>query len=517
MGIASSLLRVGGALLDPERGRLRRSDGVETVLRPKTLDLLMLLLRMPGRLVTRAEILDTVWPEVHVTDDSITQCVVEIRRALGTDAALLKTVPRRGYLLEPHAGFATAPAFVPPTTPPTPAVPVVAVMPFRVVPPDPALAVFADGVLEGVVGALATLREPVVISANSTLRLGGAEADPLAVGTRLGAGYVASGSVRGAGGRIRVGVALTDARSAAVLWHRCYEVSHGEEFETQDRIAAIIANTLAPRVQEMELARSQRQRPSDMGAYQMLLQARRLIFRMERPAFDEAGMLLRRAAALDPDFPAIQSAIADWHSLRLGQGWSIDRAADMAALEAAVEATLALDANNPHALALLGHNQAILRRRYDDAIALFDRALAAAPNDAETWMWTSPTYAWMGEGEEALRRAERAIGLSPEDPLIFRYEHFLSIAHYTSEHHEEAVDWGMRSLRSNPNYTSNLRVTAAALAALGRQAEAKPLVRRVMELEPGFRVGPMIERQPFRDDAARERYGQRLVEAGLPA
>jgi tetratricopeptide (TPR) repeat protein len=227
--------------------------------------------------------------------------------------------------------------------------------------------------------------------------------------------------------------------------------------------------------------------------------------------------LLRQAVALDPDFPTVHAAIADWHSLRLGQGWSDDREADTTAIEAAVAKALARDSTHARALALLGHNHAILRRRYDDALALFDRALAAAPNDAETWMWTSPTFAWMGEGEEAVQRAERALALSPEDPLRFRYEHFLSIAHYASEQHAEAAEWGLRSMRSNPNYTSNLRVTAAALAALGRMAEAAPLARQVVVLEPGFRVGPMIARQPFRDDAARERYGRRLVEAGLPA
>ncbi|MBR0673883.1 winged helix-turn-helix domain-containing protein [Neoroseomonas soli] len=517
MRLVPSMLRVGGALLDPERGLLCRSDGTETMLRPKTLDLLRLLLGNPGRLVPRGEILDSVWREVNVTDDNITQCVVEIRRALGPDAALLKTVPRRGYLLE-AAGAPAAPATARPAPTPIRAeVPVVAVVPFRVVPPDPDLAIFADGVLEGVVGALASLREPVVISANSTLRMGAAETDPLAVGARLGADYVVGGSVRSLGGRIRITVELADARTAAALWHRIYEVTHGEEFETQDRIAAVIASTLAPRVQEVERARGARERPADIGAYQMMLQARRLIFRMERAAFEEAGDLLHRAAARDPGFTAIHAAIADWHSLRVGQGWSPDRAADTEALEAAVEAALARDAANARALALLGHNHTILRRRYEEAVALFDRALAAAPNDAETWMWTSPTYAWMGEGEEAVRRAERAIALSPDDPLIFRYEHFLSIAHYASERHEEAAEWGLRSLRSNPNYTSNLRVTAAALAALGRHKEAYPLARRVMELEPGFRVAPMIARQAFRDDAARDRYGRRLVEAGLPA
>lgn len=93
-------LRFGGVTLDTTRGVLAAAGGTETTLRPKTLELALLLLRNPGRVVSRAEILDTVWPGVFVTDDSVTQCVVELRRAMGADAAALKTVPKRGYLLE---------------------------------------------------------------------------------------------------------------------------------------------------------------------------------------------------------------------------------------------------------------------------------------------------------------------------------------------------------------------------------------------------------------------------------
>ncbi|MEJ1937698.1 hypothetical protein WDZ92_46490, partial [Nostoc sp. NIES-2111] len=274
--------------------------------------------------------------------------------------------------------------------------------------------------------------------------------DPRAIGERLGVGYVASGTLRRAGTNLRPTVELSDARTAAVLWQRPYDVSNADTFETQDRIAAVIANTLAPRVQEAELVQARRQRPVDLGAYRLLVQARQLIFRMGRHAFGEAGRLLRRAFGLDPDFPPIHATLADWHSLRINQGWSDDRDADARALESSIDAALERDAANPRALAMLGHNHTILRRRYDDAVKLFERALDAAPNDAETWLWTSPTFAWMGDGPEAVRRAERALSLSPNDPLSFRFEHFLSIGHYASGNAEAAADWGLQSWRSNP-------------------------------------------------------------------
>lgn len=167
-------------------------------------------------------------------------------------------------------------------------------------------------------------------------------------------------------------------------------------------------------------------------------------------------------------------------------------------------------------MAMLAHNRTILRREYAQALSLLDRAFELSPNDAEALMWSVPTYAYFGDAPEALSRAERAIALSPEDPLMFRYEHFMSIAHYSAGHYEEAAHWGTRSLRRNPHYTSNLRATAAALAAAGRTADAHPLVQTAMRLQPEFRVAPMIANQAFRDDAQREQLARHMTGAGLP-
>ena len=91
--------RFGGFALDPARGILRRPDGAEVGLRPKSAEVLRTS-RNPGRVVSRDELMEAVWPGVIVTDDSITQCVAEIRRVLGDEGApLLRTLPRRGYLL----------------------------------------------------------------------------------------------------------------------------------------------------------------------------------------------------------------------------------------------------------------------------------------------------------------------------------------------------------------------------------------------------------------------------------
>ncbi|HZF75370.1 MAG TPA: winged helix-turn-helix domain-containing protein [Acetobacteraceae bacterium] len=514
-------LRFGRFVLDERRGVIAHEDGQETTLRPKTFELLLLLLRNPGRLVSRAEILDSIWPGVFVTDDSITQCVVEIRRALGDDGSeMLRTLPRRGYILEAEVAPADAPLdrgqpSLPAAPRAGPGVSVVAVLPFRRVEPDARLGAVSEGIVDGIVGTLAALREPIVISSSSTRHLLDTPTDLAEIGRRLRADYVTSGSVRNIGARVRLAVELAEAASGLVRWHRTYDLVEATMFEAQDDIAATIANTLAPRVQEADLQRS-RLRPDDISAYFLMLRARHLMFRLERRALDEAGVLIRQAITLDPTYAPAHAALAGWYHLRIGQGWSSDVAADAEALEAALRKAIEHDFRNARALALLGHTQTIIRRDYEEALYLLDRALDAAPNDAEAWLWSSPTYAWMGDAAEAIRRAERAMALSPEDPFIFRYEHFRAIAHYTAREYEAALHWGLRSCRANPHYTSNLRLTAAATAALGQMEDARRIAQQVMRLEPEFRVGRLIERHAYRDPAARALYGRHLTEAGLP-
>ena len=220
--------------------------------------------------------------------------------------------------------------------------------------------------------------------------------------------------------------------------------------------------------------------------------------------------------ARDPTYANAWALLAEWHGLRVGQGWSESPAAEVEAVDHCARTAIESDSTNSRALAYYGHSRAYLRRDYEAALALFDRALAACPNDAAAWTWSSPTLAYTGDGTAAVRHAERGLRLSPRDRFLFRSYAALSLAHYTEGDHEAAVRWGRLAIEENPAYTSNQRVTAAALVALGRTSEAHAVARQVLALQPDLRVRKLMERHPYRDRDRRLRLGQQLIAAGFP-
>jgi len=394
--------------------------------------------------------------------------------------------------------------------------PWIAVLPFRAAGPDPVPDYFASGLVEDIVGDLVRLREPIVISASSTATYRDGPLDLRRVGRELGVRYVAAGSIRRSGNRLRIAVELAEAETGAALWAQPYDVETQLLFDAQESIAGKIVSTWLPRLHEAELRRVRTKRPESMTAYDFVLQARDLVLRLDRQGLERAAKLLSCAISLESDYSAAHALMADLLNLRVGQGWSENVAADAQTADRMAQAAITSDPCNTRALAIYGHNRSYLYRDYETAARLFDRALDAAPNDADAWMWSASTYAYIGDGRESIARAQRALRLSPRDAFLFRYYTSLCLAHYTNGTYEESAHWGRLALRESPQYTANLRYTAAALVELGRVEEARELVGSVISVEPQSRAQLIFERHPYRDPNLRRKLAEALILAGLP-
>lgn len=395
--------------------------------------------------------------------------------------------------------------------------PSIAVLPFREYDAPGDDRYFAEGIVEDVVGALASLPDLFVISRSSTLTFRGMNADVRAVGEQLGVQYVLSGSVRRAAQRIRTLAELCDTETGGILWTDSVEGSVNDVFALQDRLSERIVTTIAPQVRQAELRRALRKRPENLDAYDFVLRGLDLLYRLRRDEFEGAREMFQRAIELDPAYAAPYALSALWYSIRVGQGWTENRAEDFAAVNQLASAAMERDPFDARALALCGHVKAFLFRDYEMALSLFQRATAASPNSSDAWLWSSPTHAYVGEGAEAARRAERALRLSPLDPHIFLNHTALTLAHYTSGDFDGAVTWGRAATGENPRYTAALRLLAASLAASGRIDEARAVGQLLLAQEPTFHVDAFCQTHPYKDPGRRERLASDLRAAGLPA
>lgn len=410
--------------------------------------------------------------------------------------------------------FALTPCDTPPSrAPPTDSsVPSIAVLPLENLGGDPNDNYFADGVVEDIIVSLAGLGELSVVSHASTIAFARRRVDPREVGRALGVRYVAMGSVRRTERCIRVGMQLCDVDSGRASWSEVAEDCPGDLFNVQDRIVGKIVTGIAPNVRTSELRRALRKQPGSLSAYDHTLRGLHLIHSFDAAEFVAARASLAAAIEEDPHFAMPRAWLAWWHMLNVGQGWAVHPESDAASAGEHAARAIELDSNNALALAIQGHVKSFLLHQFDLGLMFLDRALKVSPSCAVAWVLSATSLAYIGQGEHAVRNAERALKLSPLDRNLFLTHNTLCLAHYVCGSFDEAVRWGRLAFQSNPNYTTNHRWLIASLVANGEVGEeARLLGRRMLQLDPHFNLGQWERTlQPFRDQRACQHMADRL-------
>ena len=352
---AEQRLTFGRYVLDLHRGCLLL-DGREVTLRPKTFAVLHYLVTHPGQLIGKEELLEAVWPNLVVTDDTLVQSIGELRRALGDSGArLITTVPRRGYRFEaeeappdrrkarsPHplrfrwkygilAPLAVAltvlvlwlAGFWSDASPPAVAEtkPAIAVLPFQHQGDDPAREYLADGLTQDLINSLGRFSALTVMSWNAVAGYKGEAVRPGEIARLLKVRYQVEGSVRYTGDQVRVSAQMVDSQGR-VLWSARFEDTPADVFALQDRITREIAGALAIRVTEFEQRRVAAKPTESFDAYDYLLRARPALQSPSRAGIVEARELLRRAIALDPNYAAAHSALGETFHVAISMGWA---------------------------------------------------------------------------------------------------------------------------------------------------------------------------------------------------
>ena len=503
-------------MLDVSRGSLRDGDGAEVALRPKSLDLLVTLARNPGRIMSRDELFDAVWPDVTVTEDSITQCVREVRRAIGDpEGRVLRTIVKRGYCLDVAVNPMTSPGQAPVVRTDHDR-PSLVVLPFQSIPSDPDMEWFADGIVEEITTALSRFRSLFVIARNSAFTFKGESVDVRDVGRRLGVRYVLEGSVRHAGGQLRVTGQLIEAETGSSCLGRPVRWSHG------GRIRAAGSDHGHRRGRARASHSSRRDRASDAqadrGSHRLRpLSARHAGFYARTQAgYDSAKRLLEEAVARDPAFAQARSMLARLWELGVFAGWEADvEAARDRAITLAREA-LVSDSSDPLVVARCGYVLTLLGGMHVEGSALLDRAIAANPNCAEAYIRGGWVSVWNGEFAMALSRADMSERLDPLSLEAMNCLNLRAAAHFFSRQFDAAIDAAERAIGRAPDYNSARRYLIASLAHSGREEDAQAQTNELLRRDPRCTLARTRGNNPFRHEWMIDFFLEGLRRAGVP-
>lgn len=391
-----------------------------------------------------------------------------------------------------------------------------AVLPFHGEADDDSVSTFfQDGFTEEIIAALSLNRALFVIAHSSTIRYRAFTGDLLDVSRELGVRYLVTGRVRRSGELVRVRVELLAATDQRVLWQRRFDGGDDDLFTIQSDISAQVAAAIAPQVQDEEVARIRQRPTTSYGAYEYVLRALAGIYQLGTAEFDNAGAMLQRAIELDPAYAQAHAHLAWWYSLRQFDGNAGgDDAQGSLALEHAMQA-MRLDGQDAWVLSVAGYMLTLKEKRLDQAMDLFDQAIALNPSCAAAWARSAATLSYMGRCDASIERVDRAMRLSPFDQHMFWHHTIRGGACFVGGRYDEAMGWLGKALRLNPCFNGARRMQIAALVRCGELAEARELGQALMLDCPNFSVtelgrwSPM--RQPHLDDVL-----QALRQAGLP-
>lgn len=325
--------------------------------------------------------------------------------------------------------------------------------------------------------------------------------------------YAIDGVIKKLGIDYYIEVWLLDlAQCSRPVWSDRFKLGTNELHRLNEMVTGRVVASIDPVILFIE---GQPRRRERYGATGLLLLALPLIYSMERQKYQQAGNLIERALAIEPENSMAVTLLAYWHLWHIGQGWTTDAATTLATIEALCVRAMKLDPENSEAMGIYAHALA-WKREFDQAVQYFDRALRLNPNLASVWALSAATYCYIGEPEEALRRLSRHRDLCPIDPYFSVYENVYVIAYTFKRDYGRAVIVGRRVVKSVPDFINGYKPLIASLGHLGRRDEAAPYIEKLLSLEPDFTVEKFRKAYPFKLAEDRENYCNGLRLAGVP-
>jgi TolB-like protein/class 3 adenylate cyclase len=399
--------------------------------------------------------------------------------------------------------------------PALPAPPALAVLPFQNLGGDAETEFFLDSLAEDLITELARARWFSVVARNTSFGYKAKRLPAKQIAQQLGVRYLVEGSLRKAGNRVRINCQLIDAPNDRHLWAERFDGTLDDSFDLQDRIIESVIGSVSPVLRQAEVERARRKPEASLDAYDLILRAFPPAFAETPQHNEEALLLLARALDLAPAYP-IANALAAWcHQQRYVMEWPAAGEDEREKARRLARAAIAAGADTPLPLALAAAVRAAVTRDHDLASAAVDRALMLYPDGAAVLGFAALARCLCGAYEAAIAHAEKAMRLSPLEPLISYAAFALALACLFTDRSEEAVAHAKKAIEGTRNFALPYCVLAAGAARLGHTEEAARAVVRLRDMAPQFRLGS-LRRIRFADAARLLPDLGRLRAAGLP-
>ncbi len=441
----------------------------------------------PGGIMVSGIVHDQVRDKLSFTfEDMGEQTVKNIARPIGV---------HRVSLSESASVATFKPVIAAKTEAPTGNRPSIAVLPFANMSGDPEQEYFADGISEDIITGLSKLRWLFVIARNSSFTYKGKAVDVKRISRELGVRYVLEGSVRKGGNRVRITAQLIDAATGNHIWADHYDGELTDVFALQDEITKKAVAAIEPNLLEAEGIRSQHRSPDDLDAWDMVMQANSLFWRLTKHENKVAVAMLKQAVERYPDYAPAHSLMAFALLVSRQVGW-ISMEPEVNEPAAIAAHAVELDDRDPWAHLALGY-VALTRRQTDEAINQFQYALDLNPNFAAAHGYLCFALALDGRSDQAIPHGEQAIRMSPHDPQNALFNVALAAAHYLAGRYTEAVGCARKAMQQRFGLTNGHRIYIASLAQAGKIDEARAALAKLQDLQPENSVAWIERNIPY--------------------
>ena len=411
---------------------------------------------------------------------------------------------------EPAIEFAQPPVL--------PGRPSIAVLPFQNMSGDPEQEYFADGMVEDITTALSRFRSLFVIARNSSFTYKGKAVDIKQVGRELGVRYVLEGSVRKAGGQVRISGQLIDVATGAHLWADRFDGGLENIFDLQDKVTQQVVGAITSEINQVETDRAVR-RP--VSSIDVVTECYRGISHAQWPTGpennDAALQHFENAMALDPTYALAYGGAAMCLMWRRVNKWPGDSAEDAVHLSRLAKCVKELKTDDAYTLSAIGFALVVYNvEDYEAGIDLVNDAIRANPNLGSAHLARGFLRVWDGGSDNAIADFEQSMRFSPRDPFSFTSMIGIAFGNYNAGRFAEAANWADKAIRTFPFFIPGLQIAVMCYVGAGRSEDARRVMTDCLRMVPDLRRSTIEELDGLRSPELRMKMREALIKAGLP-